>query len=156
MSISVLRRRGSDSQVGLPDGIGLLQLGAGALHDDLSRLQHVGAIGDLQGLHDVLLHQQDAHALLVERLQDAKQLLDQERREPQRRLVQDQELRFRHQRGRDPHSPPPPPSARPPPRRAAPLNAGKRNRPPPPPPPFLGARAAAQSRAPEFLLPPCP
>src|SRR3989441_4334547 len=76
-------RSRSDSQVRLPDALGAPELRARALHDDLPRFQHVGPVGDLQGLHDVLLHQQNAQPLLVERLQDPKQLLHQERREPE-------------------------------------------------------------------------
>src|SRR2546425_13187608 len=72
-----------DSPVGLPDALGAPELRARALHDDLPRFQQVGPVRDLQGLHDVLLHQQDAEPLLVERLQDPKQLLHQEGREPQ-------------------------------------------------------------------------
>src|SRR5437899_1897387 len=64
---------GSDSQIGLPDAVGARELRARPAHDDLAGLEHVGAVADLQRLHDVLLDEEDAHALLVERPEDAEQ-----------------------------------------------------------------------------------
>ena len=49
--------------------VGVLeQRGAAALLAHLAVLQHVGAVGDLQRLADVLLHQHHAHALGVDLL----------------------------------------------------------------------------------------
>src|SRR5712692_9177203 len=93
----------SDSQIRLSDRVGASQLLARAFHDDAAGFEHVGAMADPQRLHHVLLHEQDAHPALVEGPEDAEQLLDHDRRQPQRRLVQDQQLRARHHGSPDRH-----------------------------------------------------
>ena len=50
---------------------------------------------------DVLLHQEHRHALLVDPAQDGEVLLHEERREPERRLVDEQQLRRAHQPAAD-------------------------------------------------------
>ena len=61
---------------------------------------HVGAIGDLDRPRRVLLDEQDRHPFLLQLLEDLEDLVDDERREAERRLVEQQELRAREQGAR--------------------------------------------------------
>ena len=56
--------------------------------DDLAGLQHVAEVGGLERRPCVLLDQQDLHAKLAQRGDDAEDLADDERRQPQARLVE--------------------------------------------------------------------
>ena len=52
---------------------------------------------------DVLLHEEDRHAAPIDLAQDVEDGLDEARREAERRLVEDQERRTRHERAPDRH-----------------------------------------------------
>src|SRR5262249_31772162 len=66
----------------------------------LPELQHVGVIGDLEGLGGVLLDHQDRLTESTEALDDAEDLLEDERRQAERRLVEQDEPRLEEQRAR--------------------------------------------------------
>src|SRR5467141_1318477 len=72
------------------------QLGAAALHPDGAGLHHIPAIGKLQREVRILLDQQHRDPGVAEHLHRAHHLRYQQRREPQRRLIQQQELRPGH------------------------------------------------------------
>ena len=64
-------------------------------------LEHVAAVRGVERHQRVLLDEQDRRALLVDLLDDVEDPLDEDRREPERRLVEQQQLRARHQRAAD-------------------------------------------------------
>ena len=71
-------------------------------HHHASGLQHVGMIGELEGEGCILLHQQHAHlGLAVDAAHDAKDLLHDERSQPEGGLVQQHQPRAQHQRAAD-------------------------------------------------------
>src|ERR1039457_2459028 len=78
------------------------ELRAGALHGDRSVDHHIAAVSELQRMKSVLLDEKDRQSLaLVEIGDDLEDLLDDERRQTERRLVQEQKTRPAHQRPRD-------------------------------------------------------
>src|SRR5579859_2785860 len=84
-----------------------LQLGVGeelrrrALEHDRPILEHIGAMRDLERLADVLLDEQDRQPLPVQLPDEGEELLDRDRRQAERRLVEDQEARLGHQAAAD-------------------------------------------------------
>ena len=77
----------------------LTQLGARALDRDAPRLEHVRARGRGERHCRVLLdHEHGQPLLLVQPPDDAEQLGDDERREPERGLVEEEQPRREHQR----------------------------------------------------------
>src|SRR6185369_4149457 len=64
-------------------------------------LEDDGAVGDEAGEVEVLLREQDRHAFLLQRDDHARHLLDDQRRDAFRRLVEEDEVRVAHQRARD-------------------------------------------------------
>ena len=68
---------------------------------DRAGLEHVASVGDVEGHQRVLLDEQDRRALLVDLDDDLEDLLDEDRGQPHRRLVEQQERRMRHQRTAD-------------------------------------------------------
>ena len=85
------RRRRRAAQI-----VGLEQLRGGAGEQDAAILHHVGAMRDLQRHRHVLLDQQDGHPGPVQLRDEFEHLLDQQRAEAQRRLVEDQQHRLGH------------------------------------------------------------
>ena len=87
---------GSGKALPLPQ-VGLLHLGvfrelpSGPIEDDLPRGEDVPPVGDLEGEAGVLLHEEEGHPLPLEGGQGAEDLLDDEGREAQGRLVQEEE-----------------------------------------------------------------
>src|SRR5579883_507436 len=79
--------------------LGELAGAAGQGHD--AALQHVGAMGDRQRLHDVLLDQQNREALAVQSADQGEHLLYQKRRQAERRLIEDEQLRLAHHAAAD-------------------------------------------------------
>ena len=63
-----------------------------------SAFEHICPVRDLQGLLRVLLDEQDRRALLVDFGDRREDRVDQELREAHRRLVEEQQLRARHER----------------------------------------------------------
>ena len=79
-------------------GIGQ-QFLAGAAHRHQAVDHHIAAVGELQRVEGVLLDQEDGQPLFLVQLADGvEDLLDDQRRQPERRLVQQQQLGPRHQR----------------------------------------------------------
>ena len=73
-----------------------------ALEDDPPRLEHVGALAEVEGEKRVLLDQQDRDVLLVvQPAQELDELLDDERRQAERELVDRERARLGHQRSAD-------------------------------------------------------
>ncbi len=71
-------------------------------HHHPAGLQHVGVVGKIERERGVLLDQEHAHLLLaVDQAHDAEDLLHHERREPERRLVEEKQARSQHQRAAD-------------------------------------------------------
>src|ERR671927_565860 len=72
------------------------------LRVDRAHAHEVRAVADAKRLVDVLLHEQDRHALLVAQPDDqVEHEPDELRREAERRLLEEQEPRPRHERPRD-------------------------------------------------------
>ena len=69
--------------------------------DDVAGLEDVAAVGGVERHQRVLLDEQDRRALRVDLADDLEDLLDEDRREPHRRLVEQQQLRPRHERAPD-------------------------------------------------------
>ena len=74
------------------------QLRAGAGHGDVSRLQHVGQVRDLQRHVGVLLDQQHGDALAVDLPDDGEDVLHHQGRKAQGGLIQHHQLGAGHQR----------------------------------------------------------
>ena len=72
-----------ESQVELLDVVIGQQAFRRAVHDDLAAFHDVAGGGDAQGHHGVLFDEQDAHALVVEFLDDVSDLLNQQRGQTQ-------------------------------------------------------------------------
>src|SRR6185312_17245853 len=74
------------------------QLGAGAGQGDVAGLHHIAAMRETERVMRVLLDQENGDLLLaVYRADDIENLLHDQRREAERRLVEQQELRPAHQ-----------------------------------------------------------
>ena len=69
--------------------------------NDLAIFQHKRLVGNLQRDAHVLLDQQHGHSLVAHLRHDAKDLLHDQRRQPLRRFVEDQQPRVQQQRARD-------------------------------------------------------
>src|SRR6267142_3890949 len=84
------------------DVLGVHQPLATVVHDDPADFQHIAVMRGFQRNFGVLLHQQDRHTLLfIDAPDDGEDLLHQDRRQPQRRLVEQQQRRAVHQRAPD-------------------------------------------------------
>src|SRR3989442_1852264 len=93
---------GAVSEVRASDGVVPAELGRRPRHDDAARLEEVGVIGEVERRRDVLLDEQDAHALLaVDGAHDAEDLAGDERRESERGLVEEEQARPQHERAPD-------------------------------------------------------
>src|SRR5450830_1775659 len=95
--------RASCADIRLADLRVVQQLVAAAFHDDAALLDHIRAAGDVQRRVGVLLGQQHRRAGLVDAGDDLEHLLDHQRGQAQRRLVQQQRLGAAHQRAADRH-----------------------------------------------------
>ena len=58
--------------------------------------QHVAAVGQLQRLVGVLLDEEDGHPLLAQLFNGVEDLLNDDRRQTERRLIQQQQARLAH------------------------------------------------------------
>ena len=92
-------RAALDGQVAADHG-GIGRLGRVALPHDLSLLDEVDAVGDLEREAVVLLGEQDADALAAHRVEPLGDPLDDHRREPLARLVEHEQLRAGQHRAR--------------------------------------------------------
>ena len=77
------------------------QSGCGIGADDLPGFQHISPVGDGECQRRDLIDQQDRYALVAQLREDVEQFVDDRRRQPQRRLVQEQHPRQRHHPARD-------------------------------------------------------
>src|SRR5262245_28801984 len=96
-AVPILRSRGREvhlgsAQIGALDGGVGLQGRRRALADDAAGLDEVAAVGDVEALLGVLLHQQDADAGGADAGQRAEQLAAYARRESERRLVEQEDV----------------------------------------------------------------
>src|SRR3954470_9627483 len=92
----------SISQVGAAHGVVPLDVRRAARNHHASRLDEISLIGQLEGHRAGLLDEQHADALLlVDRAEDPEELLHDEWRKAERRLVEEQQLRPQHERARD-------------------------------------------------------
>src|ERR1700759_3724304 len=91
----------SESQISTPQ----LRIGGdgsgGARHEASPFGEDVGAAGDLEALHHVLLDQQNGHAFGMDARDEREQFLDQKRREAERGLVENEQCRLGHQPAAD-------------------------------------------------------
>ena len=70
---------------------------------DLARFQNVATVGDLQRQRGHLVHQENGDALVAQIREHGEQFADHRGRKPQRRLIEQQDLRLRHQAACDRH-----------------------------------------------------
>src|SRR5215212_2828833 len=89
-------------EIGRPDLIAGKQLLAGTRHGDTAVDHHIAAVGKLQRMECILLDEEYRDALgAVEFANGGKDLLHDQRRKPERWLVEQQQARARHQCARD-------------------------------------------------------
>src|ERR687893_2969736 len=89
----------SESQVGLADGLVVVQLMGRALHRHTTGLEHVAPVADVECEVGVLLDHQDGQALVaVEVAQPGEQLAGDEGSQAERRLVEQQQAGRGHHR----------------------------------------------------------
>src|SRR4029079_2126833 len=93
-----LARGGAAAKIGLPQALVIAEGGAGAARHNGPRLQHISAACGLQRVARVLLNEQHAGAGCIDGRNGAKDILNDERREPEGRLVHANELRLGHER----------------------------------------------------------
>src|SRR5262249_40715267 len=86
------------AETGLAHAIIVAQRRTRAAGDDRSRLQHVAAARSLERIARVLLDEKNTRAGAIDRLDRAENVLDDHRRESERRLVETNEVRFGHDR----------------------------------------------------------
>ena len=94
---------GCAAEVDLLHGRLALQAGGAALADNPTVLDEIAAVGNGQALVRVLLHQQHADAEASDAGERLEQLLADQRRQAERRLVEQKQTRMRHQRPADAH-----------------------------------------------------
>ena len=75
-------------EVRFADRVGRQQFGGGAGGADAARLEQVGAVDDAEHLLHVLLDDEHGQAAGPDALDEVEHLLDEDRREPGRRLVE--------------------------------------------------------------------
>src|SRR5213083_337902 len=91
----------SHAQVAVMDVLAGPELGRGAAPDDLALLEDVVRVGDPRQRGQVLVDQQDRLSARLEVLEAAPDLRPDERGEPLRRLVTDEQARVRHEGAAD-------------------------------------------------------
>src|SRR2546428_8303491 len=87
----------SRSQIQLTNHVGLLQLGGRPAQRDVPRLEQVGAVGQLEGHGGVLLDEHDGEPAASQLANGPRDLADDDRRKPERGLVEQQGLGLRHE-----------------------------------------------------------
>src|SRR5574341_2413662 len=91
----------SDSEIGRPDVLVAEQLRAAPREHDATILEHVPPVRHAERVHDVLLHEQDRHAVRVDPPDRLEDLVDHDGRQPERGLVQHEERREGHEAAAD-------------------------------------------------------
>src|SRR6202048_5445872 len=84
------------AEISLEDALVLGQIFA--FQNGAAELNHVAALGELQGRAGILLAQQGRAALSIQSHDDLEYARCDQRRETERRLVEQHELRTRHER----------------------------------------------------------
>ena len=92
-------RHGRDTRLPAPDPAPDAVALSGA--HDLAGFEHIAAVGNRQRQRRHLIDQQDRDALVAQFGEHVEQLVDHRRRKPQRRLVEQQNARLRHQPARN-------------------------------------------------------
>src|ERR671919_3237492 len=82
----------SYAEAGAPHVVVVEELVRGALQEDLPLLDQVSAVGQLQSPRNVLLHQAHRDTGPVDLRDDVEDGVNEERRQPQGRLVQEDQL----------------------------------------------------------------
>src|SRR6516165_9635040 len=101
-SPSLLNLLASALEIGSLDLVAFEELAPAAGERDDAVHHHVAAMGKLQGVEGILLDQEHGKLLLrIECADGIEYLPHDERGEPERGLVQEQEARAAHQRARD-------------------------------------------------------
>src|SRR3954469_3542211 len=85
-------------EVRLPQPLVLAEVVGRALQHEPPRREDVAAVGDREGDVRILLDDEHRDPGFVHLLDDLERALDEDRREPHRRLVHQQKLRLRHER----------------------------------------------------------
>src|ERR1700730_7431802 len=99
---SFLRQLQSNrSQIGAPHVFVVHQDCTLTLQNDAGVFQDIAVFGKLKRLVRILLDQHDGDAMLIEISQNSENLLDEQRGETKRRLVQEKQPRARHQAASD-------------------------------------------------------
>src|SRR5574341_1809217 len=91
----------SPAEVGALDPLVGHQALARPLEPDRAVLEDVGAVGEAQRPEHVLLDEEDRHTIAVDRGEVGEDGRDDDGRQPERRLVQHEQARARHQRAPD-------------------------------------------------------
>src|SRR5574340_990832 len=97
---SMRQPRTNDSvfaQVGLADALVLAQCRGIVLEDDSPGFDHIAAIGDLERLRRVLLHQENSRPLLIQFLDRVENGFDEHGGEAHRRLVEHEDAWMSHE-----------------------------------------------------------
>src|SRR5262245_59487263 len=88
-------------QVLMDDGVVGAQLSGRRVVADDALFHDVDAVADLEGQRDILLHEEDGHALAVEHPDDLVDLPHHARHQPFGRLVEEDDLGFEHHGARN-------------------------------------------------------
>src|SRR6266404_6158843 len=91
----------SDSEVCLANAVTRQELGGAAGRVDTARLEQVRAIDHPEHLLDVLLDDQHGQAAGANAIDQLEHVLDEDGRQPGGRLVEQEQLRLRHERAAD-------------------------------------------------------
>src|SRR4051812_39582589 len=86
-------RAGGSAKISLLDFLGLADLGRRTFHHHSALGQNISVIGDGERLMHILLHKEDRNAALLDLADDVEVLLDEERRQAERGLVDQQQFR---------------------------------------------------------------
>src|SRR5664280_2896477 len=87
----------SEPEVGLPDARVVQKLGGGPRLDDAARFEDVAAVRVLEGDLDVLFHEEHGRAFPIDLGDEVEQAIHDERRKPERQLVDEEETRAAHE-----------------------------------------------------------
>ncbi len=92
---------GVRAEIGLAQMPGFQHLARRSLQHHAAAFDHVRVLGDRERLRHVLLDEQHRHALIADPPHHREQLVEQLRREAERRLVEHEQSRPRHERAPD-------------------------------------------------------
>src|SRR5262245_60694592 len=96
-------RRRSAAEVGPPDALVREQRGARSVERDRTVLEDVSPVGEPQRSQHILFHEEDGDALAIDLGEIREDRGDDDRRQAERRLVEHEQARTRHERAADRH-----------------------------------------------------